>query len=163
MSVRSPSPSPSSSPPGMRGRRRREGEAAAALDAAAARGASFIPPTSPPLLRSISAAEEEAAGRGGLPRRQAPFPGCKPSPGSLLSSGPTASPMEPLPTQGQTLRHYTASRPRPRRTHTQPPSSRPQEPVLKLEPENEATEGMGRVDEGVEEFFTKKIIPDYAL
>ncbi|KAI9523113.1 hypothetical protein NQZ68_031203 [Dissostichus eleginoides] len=167
MSVRSPSPSPSMSPspPGMRGRRRREGEAAAALDAAAARGASFIPPPSPPLLRSISArsAEEEAAGRGGLPRRQAPFPGCKPSPGSLLSSGPPASPMEPLPTQGQTLRHYTASRPRPRRTHTQPPSSRPQEPVLKVEPENEATEGMGRVDEGVEEFFTKKIIPDYAL
>ncbi|KAK1874946.1 F-actin-uncapping protein LRRC16A, partial [Dissostichus eleginoides] len=122
-------------------------------------------PSIPPLLRSISArsAEEEAAGRGGLPRRQAPFPGCKSSPGSLLSSGPPASPMEPLPTQGQTLRHYTASRPRPRRTHTQPPSSRPQEPVLKVEPENEATEGMGRVDEGVEEFFTKKIIPDYAL
>ncbi|TMS05221.1 Capping protein, Arp2/3 and myosin-I linker protein 3 [Larimichthys crocea] len=69
--------------------------------------------------------------------------------------------MEPLPTQGQTLRHYTASRPRPRRTHTQPPSSRPQEPVSKVE--NESSEGMGRVDEGVEEFFTKKIIPDYAL
>ncbi|XP_072291098.1 capping protein, Arp2/3 and myosin-I linker protein 2 isoform X2 [Eucyclogobius newberryi] len=69
--------------------------------------------------------------------------------------------MEPLPTQGQTLRHYTAFRPRPRRTRTQPPSSRPQE--LKAEAENEATEGMGRVDEGVEEFFTKKIIPDYAL
>ena len=29
--------------------------------------------------------------------------------------------------------------------------------------ENEASEGMGRVDEGVEEFFTKKILPDYAL
>ncbi|XP_055011858.1 capping protein, Arp2/3 and myosin-I linker protein 2 [Boleophthalmus pectinirostris] len=69
--------------------------------------------------------------------------------------------MEPLPTQGQTLRHYTALRPRPRRTRTQPPSSRPQE--LKAEAENEASEGMGRVDEGVEEFFTKKIIPDYAL
>lgn len=36
-----------------------------------------------------------------------------------------------------------------------------QEPVSKVE--NEASEGMGRVDEGVEEFFTKKIIPDYAL
>ncbi|XP_058501484.1 capping protein, Arp2/3 and myosin-I linker protein 2 [Solea solea] len=35
------------------------------------------------------------------------------------------------------------------------------EPVSKVE--NEATEGMGRVDEGVEEFFTKKILPDYAL
>lgn len=36
-----------------------------------------------------------------------------------------------------------------------------QEPVSKVE--NEASDGMGRVDEGVEEFFTKKIIPDYAL
>ncbi|XP_056138404.1 capping protein, Arp2/3 and myosin-I linker protein 2 [Lampris incognitus] len=35
------------------------------------------------------------------------------------------------------------------------------EPVS--ETENEANEGMGRVDEGVEEFFTKKIIPDYVL
>ncbi|CAL9697021.1 unnamed protein product [Knipowitschia caucasica] len=69
--------------------------------------------------------------------------------------------MEPLPTQGQTLRHYTALRPRPRRTRTQPPSSRPQE--LKAEAENDAVDGMGRVDEGVDEFFTKKIIPDYAL
>ncbi|XP_029289434.1 capping protein, Arp2/3 and myosin-I linker protein 2 isoform X2 [Cottoperca gobio] len=170
LSVRflSPTPSPSPSPPGLRGRRRREGEVAA-VDAAAAisvaRGASFIPPLSLPLLYSISAraAEEEAAGRGGLPRRQAPFPGCCTSPGPLPSSGSPASPMEPLPTQGQTLRHYTASRPRPRRTHTQPPSSRPQEPVSKVEHENEASEGMGRVDEGVEEFFTKKIIPDYAL
>lgn len=36
-----------------------------------------------------------------------------------------------------------------------------QEP--KAEAENEASDGIGRVDEGVEEFFTKKIIPDYAL
>uniref|UniRef100_A0A4W6BR42 Capping protein regulator and myosin 1 linker 2 n=1 Tax=Lates calcarifer TaxID=8187 RepID=A0A4W6BR42_LATCA len=130
----SPSTSPSPSPPGRRGRGRREG-VVAVVDAAA------------------------AAGRGGLPRREAPFPGCGPSPGPLPSSGSPASPMEPLPTQGQTLRHYTASRPRPRRTHTQPPSPRPQEPVSKVE--NEASEAMGRVDEGVEEFFTKKILPDY--
>lgn len=31
------------------------------------------------------------------------------------------------------------------------------------ESENEANENMGRVDEGVEEFFTKKIIPDDTL
>nr|XP_046250721.1 capping protein, Arp2/3 and myosin-I linker protein 2 isoform X2 [Scatophagus argus] len=168
LSVRASSPSlspytsPSPSPPGQR---QRKGEVAA-VDAAAAsraRGASSIPPPSLPLLYSISAQapREEAVGRGGLPRREAPFPGCSHSPGPLPSSGSPASPMEPLPTQGQTLRHYTASRPRPRRTHTQPPSSRPQEPVSKVE--NEADEGMGRVDEGVEEFFTKKIIPDYAL
>ncbi|XP_050929608.1 capping protein, Arp2/3 and myosin-I linker protein 2 isoform X2 [Lates calcarifer] len=162
----SPSTSPSPSPPGRRGRGRREG-VVAVVDAAAAisgaRRASFIPPPSLPLLYSISTRvpEEEAAGRGGLPRREAPFPGCGPSPGPLPSSGSPASPMEPLPTQGQTLRHYTASRPRPRRTHTQPPSPRPQEPVSKVE--NEASEAMGRVDEGVEEFFTKKILPDYAL
>uniref|UniRef100_A0A3B4VAM7 Capping protein regulator and myosin 1 linker 2 n=1 Tax=Seriola dumerili TaxID=41447 RepID=A0A3B4VAM7_SERDU len=132
----SPSSSPSPSPPGRRGRRWREGEVAV-VDAAAA----------------ISGARRAS--------REAPFPGCGPSPGPLPGSGSTASPMEPLPTQGQTLRHYTASRPRPRRTHTQPPSSRPQEPVSKVE--NEASEGMGRVDEGVEEFFTKKILPDYAL
>uniref|UniRef100_A0A3B4Z9M0 Capping protein regulator and myosin 1 linker 2 n=1 Tax=Stegastes partitus TaxID=144197 RepID=A0A3B4Z9M0_9TELE len=128
-----------------------------------ARGASFIPPPSLPLLYSIPAQppNEEAAGRGGLHRRETPFPGCGLSPGPLPGSGSSVSPMEPLPTQGQTLRHYTASRPRPRRTHTQPPSSRPQEPVSKVE--NEASEVMGRVDEGVEEFFTKKIIADYAL
>uniref|UniRef100_A0A8D2ZS17 Capping protein regulator and myosin 1 linker 2 n=1 Tax=Scophthalmus maximus TaxID=52904 RepID=A0A8D2ZS17_SCOMX len=127
----SPSTSPAPSPPGWR--RRREGEV---VDAA-------------------------AVSRGGLTRREAPFRGCSPCPSPLPSTGSLASPMEPLPTQGQTLRHYTASRPRPRRTHTQPPSSRPQEPVSKVE--NEASEGMGRVDEGVEEFFTKKILPDYAL
>ncbi|XP_071344816.1 capping protein, Arp2/3 and myosin-I linker protein 2 isoform X2 [Trachinotus anak] len=162
----SPSTSPSPSPPGRRGRRWREGEVAV-VDAAAAisgaRRASFIPPPSLPPLYSIStrAPVEEAAGHGGLPRREAPFLGCSPSLGPLQGSGSPASPMEPLPTQGQTLRHYTASRPRPRRTHTQPPSSRPQEPVSKVE--NEASEGIGRVDEGVEEFFTKKILPDYAL
>ncbi|KAM7396100.1 hypothetical protein PAMP_019169 [Pampus punctatissimus] len=126
----SPSNSPSPSPPGQRGWRRREGEVAV-VDAAAAipevRGASFIPPPSLPLFYSIPArASKEAAGHGGLPRKEAPFPGCGPSPGLLPGSGYPASPMEPLPTQGQTLRHYTASRPRPRRTHTQPPSSRPQ-------------------------------------
>ncbi|XP_020496693.2 capping protein, Arp2/3 and myosin-I linker protein 2 [Labrus bergylta] len=156
----SPSTSPPPSPSGWRGRRWGEGEVAA-VDAAAAisgaRGASLIPSRGLPLFYSISARapEKEAAGHGGLFRREAS------SPGPLPGSGSPASPMEPLPTQGQTLRHYTASRPRPRRTHTQPPSFRPQEPVSKVE--NEASEGMGRVDEGVEEFFTKKIIPDYAL
>ncbi|KAM8890903.1 capping protein, Arp2/3 and myosin-I linker protein 2 [Spinachia spinachia] len=179
----SPSLSPTPSPSGLMERRQREGEVAAADAAAAisgARGASFIPPAGLPLLYSVStrAADKEVAGS---PRRQAPIAGCGPSPVPLPGSGSPTFPMEPLPTQGQILRHYTASRPRPRRTHTEPPSSRPQncldthwsnsqslgfpadyeEPITKVE--NEASEAMGRVDEGVEEFFTKKIIPDHAL
>ncbi|XP_041853637.1 capping protein, Arp2/3 and myosin-I linker protein 2 [Melanotaenia boesemani] len=170
LTTSSPSPSPSTSlspsPPPRMGRRRKEGEVVS-VDAAeavsGARGALLIPPPSlPPLYsRTTQAPKEEAAGRGGLNRREAPFPGCGPRPGPLPGSGFPVSSMEPLPTQGQTLRHYTASRPRPRRTHTQPPSCRPQEPESKEE--HEGSEAMGRVDEGVEEFFTKKIIPDYAL
>uniref|UniRef100_A0A3B5LBX9 Capping protein regulator and myosin 1 linker 2 n=1 Tax=Xiphophorus couchianus TaxID=32473 RepID=A0A3B5LBX9_9TELE len=125
--------------------------------------ASLSPPSSRPPIYSIpyKAPKQEAAGGGGLNGRQARFPGCSPSTGPHPGSGFSVSPMEPLPSQGQTLRHYTAARPRPRRTHTQPPSSRPQEPVS--EEKKEDNEAMGRVDEGVEEFFTKKIIPDYAF
>ncbi|KAK6320243.1 hypothetical protein J4Q44_G00093500 [Coregonus suidteri] len=66
-----------------------------------------------------------------------------------------------LPIEGHTLRHYTRSRPRPNRRNSKPPS-KPQEQAAESE-ENEANETMGRVDEGVEEFFTKKIIPDDPL
>ncbi|XP_035520661.1 LOW QUALITY PROTEIN: capping protein, Arp2/3 and myosin-I linker protein 2 [Morone saxatilis] len=116
----SPSPSPTSpSPPPRDGGWRRRGGEVVAVDAAAAisgaRG-DVIPPPSLPILHSIPAR---------LQRRRL-RPRSLPTRGPLPSSGSPASPMEPLPTQGQTLRHYTASRPRPRRTHTQPPSSRPQ-------------------------------------
>lgn len=114
----SPSPSPSMSSSSPERRRRRRREEAAELDAAAAisgaRGASLNPPPGHPLLYSPG---EEATSCRGFHKPEAAFPGRSPSPGP---------PMEPLPTQGQTLRHYTASRPRPRRTHRQPPSSRPQ-------------------------------------
>ncbi|XP_023204840.1 capping protein, Arp2/3 and myosin-I linker protein 2-like isoform X1 [Xiphophorus maculatus] len=162
----SPSTSLSPSPQLQRRRRLMEGEVAS-VDAAEAvsgdSGASLSPPPSRPPIYSIpyKAPKQEAAGGGGLNGRQARFPGCSPSTGPHPGSGFSVSPMEPLPSQGQTLRHYTAARPRPRRTHTQPPSSRPQEPVS--EEKKEDNEAMGRVDEGVEEFFTKKIIPDYAL
>lgn len=134
MSVTASSPSPYTSPslspsPSPQGWRLREGEVAA-VDAAAAisgaRGASSIPPPNLPFLYSIStrAPEEEAADHRGLPKPEASLPGCGPIPDPLPSSISPSSPMEPLPTQGQTLRHYTASRPRPRRTRTEPPSSR---------------------------------------
>ncbi|XP_029697979.1 capping protein, Arp2/3 and myosin-I linker protein 2 isoform X1 [Takifugu rubripes] len=165
--VRASSPSPSISPPLSPQGRRRRGEVLV-VDAAAAtskaRAASTPPPPPPPaapaapLLYSppSRAVEEEAAHHGGVRTQQALIFGCGSGPGPLLRS---TSPMEPLPTQGQALRHFTASRPRPRRTQTPLPSSRPQEPDSKVD----VSEGMCRVDEGVEEFFTKKILPDYAL
>ncbi|MEQ2230957.1 hypothetical protein ILYODFUR_034532, partial [Ilyodon furcidens] len=135
LSTSSPSPSPSTSlspsPQPQRGRRWMEGEVAS-VDAAEAvsrdSGASFSPPSSVPAIYSICnrASKEKAAGRGGLNGRQDLFSGCSPCLCPHPGSGFSVSPMEPLPSQGQSLRHYTASRPRPRRTHTQPPSSRPQ-------------------------------------
>ncbi|MEQ2269422.1 hypothetical protein XENORESO_004395 [Xenotaenia resolanae] len=62
-----------------------------------------------------------------------------------------------LPLGGPALRHYTQSRPRPHRQKLNYRPSRPQETII--ESENEVLEHMGRVDEGVEEFFTKKVLP----
>ncbi|KAM3877000.1 uncharacterized protein ACN63O_012293 [Diretmus argenteus] len=66
-----------------------------------------------------------------------------------------------LPLGGPALRHYTQSRPRPHRQKLNYRPSRPQEPII--ESENEVLELMGRVDEGVEEFFTKRVLPAETL
>ncbi|XP_038164566.1 mucin-5AC-like isoform X1 [Cyprinodon tularosa] len=66
-----------------------------------------------------------------------------------------------LPLGGPALRHYTQSRPRPHRQKLNYRPSRPQETII--ESENEVLEHMGRVDEGVEEFFTKKVLPTDTL
>nr|XP_046207834.1 capping protein, Arp2/3 and myosin-I linker protein 3-like [Oncorhynchus gorbuscha] len=73
---------------------------------------------------------------------------------------PPQAPMD-LPIDCHTLRHYTRSRPRPNRRNSKPPS-KTQEQAAESE-ENGANETIGRVDEGVEEFFTKKIIHDDPL
>ncbi|XP_023251478.1 mucin-5AC-like isoform X1 [Seriola lalandi dorsalis] len=66
-----------------------------------------------------------------------------------------------LPLGGPALRHYTQSRPRPHRQKLNYRPSRPQETII--ESENEVLELMGRVDEGVEEFFTKRVLPTDTL
>nr|XP_043886712.1 capping protein, Arp2/3 and myosin-I linker protein 2-like [Solea senegalensis] len=66
-----------------------------------------------------------------------------------------------LPLGGPALRHYTQSRPRPHRQKLNYRPSRPQETII--ESENEVLELMGRVDEGVEEFFTKRVLPTDVL
>lgn len=128
--VRASSPSPSTSLPlSPQGRRWREGEALVVDAAAATLRASAAASNPPPLLYSRSTRaleeeeEEEAAHHRGFGTQQALVFGGGSSPGPLLGF---RSPMEPLPTQGQALRHFTASRPRPRRTQTPLPSSRPQ-------------------------------------
>nr|XP_046205252.1 capping protein, Arp2/3 and myosin-I linker protein 2-like [Oncorhynchus gorbuscha] len=62
-----------------------------------------------------------------------------------------------LPLGGPALRHYTRSRPRPHRQNQHLRPSRPQE--LLVDNENGVPDHMGRVDEGVEEFFTKRVLP----
>ncbi|XP_068444703.1 uncharacterized protein [Clinocottus analis] len=62
-----------------------------------------------------------------------------------------------LPLGGPALRHYTQSRPRPHRQKLNYRPSRSQETII--ESDNEVLELMGRVDEGVEEFFTKRVLP----
>ncbi|CAL8243240.1 unnamed protein product [Lota lota] len=62
-----------------------------------------------------------------------------------------------LPSGGPSLRHYTQTRPRPHRQNLNHRPSRQQEPII--ESENEGLDHMGRVDEGVEEFFTKRVLP----
>ncbi|CAL9701826.1 unnamed protein product [Knipowitschia caucasica] len=66
-----------------------------------------------------------------------------------------------LPLGGPALRHYTQSRPRPHRQKLNYRPTRLQETIIECE--NEDFELMGRVDEGVEEFFTKKVLPTETL
>nr|XP_023697717.1 capping protein, Arp2/3 and myosin-I linker protein 3-like isoform X4 [Paramormyrops kingsleyae] len=90
----------------------------------------------------------------------------KPHPGEDTVAHSSTGPLEPagqqpileLPVESQTLRHHTLSRPRPQRIHRHPPSKRQVE--LLTEGENLASENDGRVDEGLEEFFTKKVLPE---
>ncbi|XP_030154326.1 capping protein, Arp2/3 and myosin-I linker protein 2 isoform X2 [Lynx canadensis] len=116
------------------------------------------------VLSTHSAAEEpepELAAPGEDAEPQA-GPSARGSP-SPATPGPQAGPLPcmDLPPSGEPLRHPTRARPRPRRQyHHRPPPGGPQ--VLPALPQ----EGNGlsaRVDEGVEEFFSKRLIPQDSL
>ncbi|XP_067390497.1 capping protein, Arp2/3 and myosin-I linker protein 2 [Emydura macquarii macquarii] len=62
-----------------------------------------------------------------------------------------------LPTEGVKLEHCTRARPRPNRRNKQPPSKRN---VQAAACENDEDRSITRVDEGLEEFFTKKLIQE---
>uniref|UniRef100_UPI00398EC8AE capping protein, Arp2/3 and myosin-I linker protein 2 n=1 Tax=Pristiophorus japonicus TaxID=55135 RepID=UPI00398EC8AE len=59
-----------------------------------------------------------------------------------------------LPTEGVKLEHYTRGRPRPNRTKRHPPSKPAVQPVDHEKGENATN---SKLDDGLEEFFTKKI------
>uniref|UniRef100_W5MIW1 Capping protein regulator and myosin 1 linker 2 n=1 Tax=Lepisosteus oculatus TaxID=7918 RepID=W5MIW1_LEPOC len=131
---------------------------------------SCSPPLPPGLLDVVAEAQQEDGEAGGGPNgpsiSRAPLklgPAYPEDAAALSNNLPPlsepASPQPPmdLPIEGQRLKHYTRARPRPNRKNKLPPSKLH---VPAAEGEHEATEDMGKVDEGVEEFFTKKIIPD---
>ncbi|XP_063801324.1 capping protein, Arp2/3 and myosin-I linker protein 2-like isoform X2 [Pseudophryne corroboree] len=64
-----------------------------------------------------------------------------------------------LPTDGEKLQHCTHQRPRPNRTNRQPP----RKPHVQTSEKSEINENnlYTKVDEGIDEFFSKKLILNY--
>ncbi|OPJ78061.1 hypothetical protein AV530_015058 [Patagioenas fasciata monilis] len=62
-----------------------------------------------------------------------------------------------LPTAGQKLEHCTKARPRPNRRHKQPPSKPNVQPVAC---KNSEDRSITRVDEGLDDFFAKRLITE---
>ncbi|NWY01721.1 CARL2 protein, partial [Nothoprocta ornata] len=121
----------------------------------------------------LEAAEDDAAapmrGRSPLESAEKGFAAEEVGLGSLracaVSRPPEGSDAQPpgaaalmeLPTHGHRLEHCTKARPRPNRTHRQPPSKPSVQPVAC---ENSEDRSITRVDEGLEDFFSKKLITE---
>ncbi|XP_043382006.1 capping protein, Arp2/3 and myosin-I linker protein 2 isoform X3 [Chelonia mydas] len=83
--------------------------------------------------------------------------------GSSLLPFPEPAPIQPLmdlPTEGEKLEHCTRARPRPHRRNKRPPSKPSVQPAPT---ENDEDRSITCVDEGLEEFFTKKLIQEEPL
>ncbi|NXD87404.1 CARL2 protein, partial [Halcyon senegalensis] len=94
--------------------------------------------------------------------RPVPTKDAEPASRSLPATQPataTAFPMD-LPTAGEKLEHCTKGRPRPNRRHKQPPSKPNVQPVAC---ENSEDRSITRVDEGLEDFFAKRLITEQPL
>ncbi|KAM8945369.1 capping protein, Arp2/3 and myosin-I linker protein 2-like [Pelodytes ibericus] len=66
-----------------------------------------------------------------------------------------------LPTEGEKLQHYTRQRPRPNRTSRQPPRKPHELPSESDSSISTESEVCPKLDEGIDEFFTKKLIQEY--
>ncbi|OXB57249.1 hypothetical protein ASZ78_016424 [Callipepla squamata] len=103
-------------------------------------------------VRSLSELELPAAGKA----HPAPAKDAEPSAGAVPGTPPAQALMD-LPTAGERLEHCTKARPRPNRRHRQPPSKPTVQPVAH---ENSEDRSITRVDEGLEDFFTKRLITE---
>ncbi|XP_065589470.1 capping protein, Arp2/3 and myosin-I linker protein 2 isoform X2 [Cyrtonyx montezumae] len=103
-------------------------------------------------VRSLSELELPAAGKA----HPAPTKDAEPAAGALPGTPPAQALMD-LPTAGERLEHCTKARPRPNRRHRQPPSKPTVQPVAH---ENSEDRSITRVDEGLEDFFTKRLITE---
>ncbi|XP_053126871.1 capping protein, Arp2/3 and myosin-I linker protein 2 isoform X2 [Hemicordylus capensis] len=65
-----------------------------------------------------------------------------------------------LPAAGEKLEHFTRDRPRPNRRNRQPPSKPNVQPPVR---ENDEDRSIARLDEGLDEFFTRKVIHEHLL
>ncbi|XP_021263663.1 capping protein, Arp2/3 and myosin-I linker protein 2 isoform X2 [Numida meleagris] len=103
-------------------------------------------------VRSLSELELPVAGKA----HPAPAKDAEPAAGALPGTPPAQALMD-LPTAGERLEHCTKARPRPNRRHKQPPSKPTVQPVSH---ENSEDRSITRVDEGLEDFFTKRLITE---
>ncbi|KAM8799266.1 capping protein, Arp2/3 and myosin-I linker protein 2 [Eudromia elegans] len=127
-----------------------------------------------PTVRSLSELELPASGEAsgeasGLRAHRAPpalsAPPARPAAatkdaepaGGWRPQPPGPAALMELPTHGDKLEHCTKARPRPNRRHKQPPSKPNVQPVAC---ENSEDRSITRVDEGLEDFFTKKLITE---
>ncbi|NWI79361.1 CARL2 protein, partial [Dryoscopus gambensis] len=94
-----------------------------------------------------------------LRRRPASTKDAEPASGSLPATQPATATgfLMDLPTAGEKLEHCTKARPRPNRRHKQPPSKPNVQPVAC---ENSEDRSITRVDEGLEDFFAKRLITE---
>nr|XP_056718340.1 capping protein, Arp2/3 and myosin-I linker protein 2 [Euleptes europaea] len=93
--------------------------------------------------KSRPASTKDAEAGSGLPPRAEPAP---------------ARSLMDLPTAGEKLEHHTRGRPRPNRRNRQPPSKPNVQPAVR---ENDEDRSISRLDEGLDDFFTKTVIHEH--
>ncbi|XP_066492897.1 capping protein, Arp2/3 and myosin-I linker protein 2 [Tiliqua scincoides] len=112
-------------------------------------------PNSPPALDPEAEAAAQESRASGKAR---PASAKDAEAGSRLPACTEPASLMDLPTAGGRLEHHTRDRPRPNRRNRQPPSKPQVQPPVR---ENDEDRSIARLDEGLDEFFTKKVIHEH--